>query len=119
MTILPPNIIFPHATHINQKIQCTECHKNVPKKRIATRSDLPTMGQCLDCHQKMDAPTACTTCHLAAEGGRIQTNYAEGTLKPAKHHAFALHDGHFSETTRIPRCATGTTATSATARTTA
>ena len=95
MTILPPNLVFPHSTHVKADIACTECHKNVPRKAIATRSDLPTMGVCLDCHQKTGAPTQCTTCHLAAGGGRIQTTYPEGTLKPAKHHAYAIHDGHF------------------------
>ncbi len=79
----PPNLRFPHKTHVDRGIECTTCHADVPTKSLATRADLPEMRTCLSCHHDGgDAPAACATCHLTLPDGRMRASFEEGVLTP-------------------------------------
>ena len=48
-------INFNHKIHVDQKMECTDCHQLAKKSR---RSGLPTANLCMACHQviKADSP---------------------------------------------------------------
>jgi len=77
----PPNLKFDHAAH--RSVDCRGCHGDLAGVGLATRDHLPRMADCLGCHDGRRAPSACTTCHLAEVGGRVQTDFREGSLRPA------------------------------------
>ncbi len=102
MVLPAPHIKFAHEKHIEAGHKCVECHSNVPKKRLATRDDLPTMDRCIDCHQKKKVSVECQTCHLTNKQGKVITKFPEGELKPQRYHSFALHDADFLRDHAVP-----------------
>jgi hypothetical protein len=93
--IPPPNLKFDHAAH--RATDCRTCHGDLRAGGVglATRDHLPRMATCLGCHDDRTAPAACTTCHLATVGGRVQTQYREGLLAPAGALFGDAHGGDF------------------------
>jgi predicted CXXCH cytochrome family protein len=86
VVIPPANIRFPHARHLEvEGVTCATCHAGVKDTKLATRDHLPSMEQCLACHDGAKAPNACTTCHVKAPGGVMRTAFASGVLKPDDH----------------------------------
>lgn len=71
----PPALKFSHAAHA--EVTCQRCHRSVtPPMGAMPGSDtieLPSMQSCLDCHRDGAQASRCTTCHLAAPSGRIDT----------------------------------------------
>lgn len=80
-----PNIKFDHAGHAARGIGCTTCHGDLVAENVAlaTRAQLPAMTLCLGCHDGKRASARCTTCHVAGAGGRVETRYSSGILKPS------------------------------------
>lgn len=80
-----PNLKFNHKAHRDQGIPCRTCHGDMVTDRVdlATRDQLPTMSLCLTCHDGKQQSNECTLCHLAEQGGYVQTVYPEGTLEPS------------------------------------
>jgi hypothetical protein len=85
VVVPPPNLKFNHKIHIDRKVRCQTCHGDLLADgvELATRAQLPRMSQCLGCHDSRTAPSKCTTCHLAVPGGRVKTEYAQGSLVPS------------------------------------
>lgn len=60
-------IIFAHAKH--EGIDCAKCHGEVAKSEMTTRSVVPSMDLCLDCHsdgeaaEKAPQKDDCAACH--------------------------------------------------------
>ena len=71
---------FPHSAHANQT--CESCHGDLRTVDLATTRQLPTMASCLGCHKDGADQRRCTTCHLAAVGGLMETQFAHGNLVP-------------------------------------
>jgi hypothetical protein len=103
MSIPRPNMVFNHKVHVSRNIACQHCHGEIQELELATRDQMPRMAGCFRCHQMPDAASrgkatsACETCHVRAEpgtkvmgnpangtGGRIQTLFASGMLKPPR-----------------------------------
>ena len=60
--------------HLNTENACAACHRGLGETDMATAANLPQMSDCLVCHNRIDNPFSCETCHL------------EGVnLKPANH----------------------------------
>lgn len=60
---LPEHVFFNHQRHINSKISCRECHGRVQDKHRLQKKNW-RMGECLNCHKKMDATIGCwLACH--------------------------------------------------------
>lgn len=55
---------------------CTACHRGMPESTAisASKEHFPHMADCLVCHNKIDPPFSCETCHLD-----------DKALKPAFH----------------------------------
>ncbi len=61
--LLPDFVMFNHKPHIRKGVQCQECHGPIETmKKVRQHSDL-SMGWCIDCHRRNQAPLNCTTCH--------------------------------------------------------
>ncbi len=55
----PVALIFSHSRHLGGRVACGQCHKiGVHSKGLRV-----SMLACLECHEKMKAPTSCSTCH--------------------------------------------------------
>jgi hypothetical protein len=52
---------------LNTKNACEACHRGLPESDAVTDAAFPQMADCLVCHNKIDPPFTCTTCH--AESG--------------------------------------------------
>jgi hypothetical protein len=62
--------------HLDSKVACLACHRGVDKAGAAlTKAHFPHMADCLVCHNKIDAPWSCETCHTKGDA----------SLKPATH----------------------------------
>jgi hypothetical protein len=71
-----PNLKFNHQLHVARGVGCELCHANVALGGLATRADLPTMPQCLACHDGKQATARCAACHLTEPDGRLRTSLA-------------------------------------------
>lgn len=61
--LLPDFVKFNHSAHIKAGKDCKECHGPVADmKKVYQHSSL-SMGFCVNCHRKNNAPTSCGTCH--------------------------------------------------------
>jgi hypothetical protein len=97
-----PHLVFSHATHVDEHIECVHCHEGVPDARLATRRHLPTMEQCFECHAPPalgdtshpipTAPATCETCHPVEPDGTLVTTFREGVLTPPRWMAGMAHD---------------------------
>jgi hypothetical protein len=85
--LTPSPLKFDHSAHAKQT--CESCHKDIRQVELATTRQLPTMSSCFSCHRQ--DTRACTTCHLAATGGLVQTSFAHGRLVPS---SSSLGDEH-------------------------
>ncbi len=82
-------IQFSHKKHIEQDIECADCHQNFA---TATFSGLPTTELCMDCHEddSSDDPEMIKLLAFAAEGRNVpwQRVYAVAD------HVFYSHRRH-------------------------
>jgi hypothetical protein len=90
--VMTPPIKFDHSAHAKQA--CESCHP-VRNVELATTRQLPTMDSCLTCHDSDNRK--CTSCHLAAIGGLMQTKFPHGSLVPQQS---SLGDDHGPDFTR-------------------
>jgi hypothetical protein len=60
--------------HLNTGNACQACHRGLEESDHVTAAAMPQMADCLVCHNKIDNPFSCETCH--AKGA---------SLKPASH----------------------------------
>jgi hypothetical protein len=60
---LPDHVRFEHAMHIKAGLSCAACHGDVSQMSQVTQVRPLHMADCVGCHQVMQAPTECSTCH--------------------------------------------------------
>ncbi len=101
-----PNLKFPHKRHVDLKIKCESCHGTMKDVSLATRSQLPRMDSCLECHDDSRAPAGCNTCHLTGATGRLQLSFSSGILRPQQGDPFGMDHGPRFEFTHGTRAAT-------------
>ena len=76
VVIPDPNLKFNHKQHLDKQIPCSSCHGDLSKVDLATRAQLPTMAQCLGCHDnRMPSSTK-------AQAQRPTTSPAQVENKP-------------------------------------
>jgi hypothetical protein len=61
---LPDFVHFAHYPHIQNGVQCVECHGDIPQMQAVRQVAPLNMGWCVTCHQQRKAPTDCLTCHF-------------------------------------------------------
>jgi hypothetical protein len=76
----PARLTFSHAVHVDAGVPCLECHVGVDGGDLGTREHLPTMADCMACHDGIQAASECTTCHLQGDEGRFLTDLGGGRL---------------------------------------
>ena len=78
---------------LNTKNPCVACHHGIETSEETSRANFPRMAECLVCHNKVEPPFSCSTCHAQ-----------DAQLKPASHTAdFA--DRHSQRTVDKSGCA--------------
>ncbi|MDQ3230848.1 MAG: cytochrome c3 family protein, partial [Pseudobdellovibrionaceae bacterium] len=60
---MPDFVRFSHRPHVQKGIDCAECHGDVQSMVTVQQAKSMQMGWCVECHQKNQAPIACSTCH--------------------------------------------------------
>ncbi len=70
-----------HKKHLDQGLECLDCHQVMATKEEVEPIVLPNMEQCMTCHQARMVSTECATCHFPDE-----------QLKPASHTLGFLHN---------------------------
>lgn len=55
------DLIFSHQTHIDNELECQECHPGVSTRKKVSFSDIPKMDKCFECHEVKE--TNCNQCH--------------------------------------------------------
>lgn len=104
--LAPPNLKFNHRLHGGQGIDCAVCHGDLSRVDQAGRAQLPSMGQCLRCHdggsrrmktlqssagqgtgenqRPAGSPSErCSACHPTVSSGLLQVQFASGVLMPS------------------------------------
>jgi hypothetical protein len=95
---LPPaRLHFSHRLHVRAGTRCLSCHEGADQATVATRSHLPTMRSCFECHgaRGQTASTECVTCHLSRADGRLVTRFPEGTMNPPRWLRGMHHDSEW------------------------
>jgi len=76
--------------HLSTKNACAACHSGIESSTaITAKAHHPDMADCLVCHNRIDPPYSCETCHGS-----------DKTLKPALHTANYL-DAHTRKSEKI------------------
>jgi formamidopyrimidine-DNA glycosylase len=58
------HVRFNHAPHIRAGVECSTCHGNVGRQKVAERVVDLNMGFCVNCHKSKNASNDCLTCHF-------------------------------------------------------
>jgi hypothetical protein len=61
--VLPDHVYFTHERHVSAGLRCQECHGEIQTMDVTRRARALTMGWCVDCHRKREAPAECVICH--------------------------------------------------------
>lgn len=61
---------FPHMTHVEKKVTCEKCHVGVAASENVLEKHLPQMADCSSCHDALDKPDYCYSCHNKGESLR-------------------------------------------------
>ncbi len=48
---------------LNSKNACEACHRDLEESGHVSEANFPRMADCLVCHNKIDVPFSCETCH--------------------------------------------------------
>ena len=61
----PPHVFFPHRRHaVVAELECSACHGEIgDSKSPPLRVTRLGMQDCIECHERSNARTDCTTCH--------------------------------------------------------
>jgi hypothetical protein len=57
------DLTFDHKAHVERKVECITCHKDIPTSEMPGTHPTPSMAGCNTCHNKVTAQTQCETCH--------------------------------------------------------
>lgn len=130
VVIPEPRLKFNHKQHLDKQIPCSTCHGDLSKVELATREQLPTMAQCLTCHDGRsrgpvqpvvgsqtpnDKPAGllsmrpergptprCVTCHLQQADGLLATRFPGGVLAPRGFMRGDMHGPDWKRNHRLP-----------------
>jgi hypothetical protein len=60
---IPGYVFFSHREHLKSGAKCENCHGPVAERDALFRESDLSMGGCMDCHRRNNAPNDCTYCH--------------------------------------------------------
>lgn len=76
----PRELIFDHAKHMAQGLECATCHAGVEKATKAPSEALPPMELCTDCHNAREMKDDCGVCHSQVQLLRPKDHVADWVL---------------------------------------
>ncbi|MEZ5357310.1 MAG: cytochrome c3 family protein [Candidatus Zixiibacteriota bacterium] len=62
--------LFNHAAHIDAKVECTACHRDLSQLVFASNSRIQNKTFCLTCHDGNRQSNVCEQCHSAYKTGK-------------------------------------------------
>ena len=74
---VPSFVQFSHKVHTAAGKKCEECHGPVGERDVIAKETDISMGGCIACHTKNNAPTTCDTCHQLEAGLRSGSPHAD------------------------------------------
>jgi hypothetical protein len=60
---VPSFVQFSHKVHTSAGKTCQDCHGPIGERDVTGKETDISMGGCIACHTKNNAPTTCDTCH--------------------------------------------------------
>lgn len=74
---------FTHKTHLENKVECNQCHENIEKSNEITPGLIPDMfGNCVPCHKNRgDGKLACDVCHKYIKKNRMPLYHEDRWVK--------------------------------------
>jgi len=74
---------FTHKTHLENNIQCNQCHASIAKSDAITLDLIPDMfGTCIPCHkQRGEERIACNVCHKHIKKNRLPLYHEDRWIK--------------------------------------
>jgi hypothetical protein len=66
---VPAFVYWSHRTHAEASVKCESCHGPVDQMEIMTKTNVTTMGGCVECHRQNQASTGCKACHESQSSG--------------------------------------------------
>ncbi len=88
-------LIFDHAKHMAQEMECASCHSGIEKATKVPSGGLPPMDLCTDCHGEKEINDGCNTCHSQVQLLRPKDHVADWVLD---HSIVARSDARTCET---------------------
>jgi hypothetical protein len=61
------NLSDTHSIHLNKGFHCTDCHEEAVHPERVMDPGMPTMVNCITCHESEGVSSTCQTCHLDVE----------------------------------------------------
>ena len=74
---VPSFVQFSHKVHTAAGKKCEECHGPMGERDVTAKETDISMGGCIACHTKNNAPTTCDTCHQLEAGVHIPRRNAD------------------------------------------
>lgn len=68
------------VAHLNSSNPCVACHRGLDESNAVTKAAMPQMADCLVCHNKIDPPFSCETCHAKGVDLRPASHLVEGFI---------------------------------------
>lgn len=81
--------------HLNSSNACLGCHRGIDTSVKVSDANMPQMADCLVCHNKIEPPFSCATCHDPKWTG----------LRPASHAMTEFMDQHSTKAIAKVGCA--------------
>lgn len=71
---------FPHETHLEAELECTDCHTGVRASAEASDNNLPVRERCLDCHGEGGSEIASVTWEAIPEIQSLDAQIRDGLI---------------------------------------
>ena len=74
---------FTHKTHLENKVECIQCHKSIEKSDVITVELIPDMyGSCIPCHKERGSDRIqCSVCHKYIKNNRMPLYHEDRWVK--------------------------------------
>lgn len=91
------DIKFSHKVHLENKVACDQCHKDILKSEAVTLALIPDMyGTCVPCHKERgDEKTACNVCHKNIKKNHMPLYHEDRWVKHNDAYWIQRHGGEF------------------------
>ena len=88
---------FTHKVHLENKVECIQCHKSIEKSNAITVDLIPDMfGTCIPCHKERgEEKIACNVCHKHIKKNRMPLYHEDRWVKHTDARWIQKHGNEF------------------------